>query len=1170
MANGVQLATAYISLNVRTDDIKKQVDAAFRSSARQGQQAGVSMGSNLAAGLRSSFGSRIGSGAAIFAPLQLAGVRWAARAGTTIAMTLKNAIVGAMKTAGVAAGVGAGLGVGEVLLSGLDRLKVLQGAQVQLRVMKKSATEIKQITDDILAVVQGTPISLDAAMQAVPQALGAGVKQGQELKQYIQDIGDAAASTGGKAGFGQISMIFSQILGKGRLMAEEVLQLEENGVRVRNALKNSLGVDDKQLTEMLAKGKIGMAEVQKAVQSTFGGLSRQMGDTFEGATGNLKASVARLGANILGVIFGDPNNPDDPLKGATDGITNITASLDKAGKWVNENREEIRGFFRSIGDAASWVGERIGDVIDFFRKMGDTGRDISTRLSTAWDKVTTAVGRMGDKIKTTVDTIKTKFTDIIGDVEKKFNSIFGENGWFAQQFKKLGELVDKVRDVLGLGPATANAAAPSAGGAAPFNPGPMAPNAQVPGTGPGGGTITAQATPGVSGTLGVPGVSDGINRGPMKPTGQQPGGGVIRGTGRPYGLPAGTDTGGYGSGGKVFPDWVHQLGAKYGVKPSTYAGHQEGSGMNQGIDWVGTVEQMQAFAEALIKARPPGLEQVIWQNPTTSKVLGLTPGGEVVTVPDGYYRNDWSGHQDHVHTRFSQELDLSGYAGGGGVWGAGTAKSDSIPAMLSNGEHVLTAEDVKAMGGQSNVYAFRAALQKGIIPGFAPGGAVDPSVIEDAQNQLFDLDTARVTAQKQLAELPSDATAVQRLQAEINAAQAQREWEQANADLPIISSGGTPPDRSLQNNVFSTTDSARLALAQLEELRARVAAGDDIPGSQIYAAEGAATAAQRDRQLAIEALQQRDAPPNFLDEFMRTGGFIPTAAGNTGVAGTSALSSIIGMGNEVVGGLIDTGASLLQTAAQAGITAGTMGAGAAAGPAAGAAASYGIQLGASVAKRLSSYGFQLASIGADSLIAQLFPFGAPRWIGYDYTGFMPQLGVQQAALTTIEKMGNQAIQRYFNPQGQGVIPPLNPQGPAATPLATPEAPGPQPLVPTQGLLQQGDPGFFNPPTDVTIDPFNPFGAGGAGGGGSWANGGAIRVYDQGGVLRPGDLALNASTRPERILTDKQWDALSKIQPANQSGPMVKIDAIYGFSPEDVATQIESKQKLAMMRYAGRP
>jgi hypothetical protein len=43
------------------------------------------------------------------------------------------------------------------------------------------------------------------------------------------------------------------------------------------------------------------------------------------------------------------------------------------------------------------------------------------------------------------------------------------------------------------------------------------------------------------------------------------------------------------------------------------------------------------------------------------------------------------------------------------------------------------------------------------------------------------------------------------------------------------------------------------------------------------------------------------------------------------------------------------------------------------------------------------------------------------------------------------------------------------------------------------------------------------------------------------------------------------------QPAKgNDAPMVKIDAIYGMSPEDVASQIEQKQRLAVMQYGGRP
>jgi hypothetical protein len=52
------------------------------------------------------------------------------------------------------------------------------------------------------------------------------------------------------------------------------------------------------------------------------------------------------------------------------------------------------------------------------------------------------------------------------------------------------------------------------------------------------------------------------------------------------------------------------------------------------------------------------------------------------------------------------------YSVGGAARGPGGPTGDQIPALLSNDEHVFTASDVAAMGGQSAVYAFRSALHR--------------------------------------------------------------------------------------------------------------------------------------------------------------------------------------------------------------------------------------------------------------------------------------------------------------------------------------------------------------------------------------------------------------------------------------------------------------------------
>lgn len=58
-------------------------------------------------------------------------------------------------------------------------------------------------------------------------------------------------------------------------------------------------------------------------------------------------------------------------------------------------------------------------------------------------------------------------------------------------------------------------------------------------------------------------------------------------------------------------------------------------------------------------------------------------------------------------------------ADGGPITGVGGPREDNIPIWASVGEHMLTADEVKRMGGHAGVYAFRQSLK-----GYADGGAI--------------------------------------------------------------------------------------------------------------------------------------------------------------------------------------------------------------------------------------------------------------------------------------------------------------------------------------------------------------------------------------------------------------------------------------------------------------
>ncbi len=86
--------------------------------------------------------------------------------------------------------------------------------------------------------------------------------------------------------------------------------------------------------------------------------------------------------------------------------------------------------------------------------------------------------------------------------------------------------------------------------------------------------------------------------------------------------------------------------------------------------------------------------------------------------------------------------NIGEYAVGGAVHGPGTKTSDSVPALLSNGEHVWTAAEVATLGGHQAMYALRAAVLRGEIGAYAAGGAVGRTVTVRGSSQAAELDSA--------------------------------------------------------------------------------------------------------------------------------------------------------------------------------------------------------------------------------------------------------------------------------------------------------------------------------------------------------------------------------------------------------------------------------------------
>jgi hypothetical protein len=1279
-AKGIELASAYISLNVSTENVGKQVKTAFEDAAKYAKSSGTKMGSDMGSAIRDQLansgvvrkalgdttkgagqqsakkffeefhttsqrvgavtglvigktiglGIRGGLAAADFAGnmfdrLKTSGVNMAKNVGSMIGRTLAMSVRGAIGALGLG---GAGIIAG-TLFSGFERLKGIDQATFKLKALGHSVQETQQIMDSALESVKGTAYSLSDAADIAASAVAAGVEPGKKLAQYLSDIADVAAVSGDE--LSSVGSVMNNITTLNAAYNDSLQILAQKGLPVYNWLSEQLHTTTADVKQLASEGKISAQTFQQAVETHIAGAAKSMGDSLAGSIENAKTALARLGADFLGSIFG---NDKGPVGGATSAVDAITGKLDELDGWVKTHKQDIKEFFTSAKDAATEVINAVRGVSGFLKEHPGLIKATVVAFG-AWKAIEGV-----SALITSLQAISTLLR-----VTLPASAAVGGAGMaaglspllkFLPLFAVGGIPDTKPATDLGLPDITA-----------PLNPfGGQGPGPYAQAQRHGRDITSGLPTPGQNPMSGAPSIA---------PTDGGGGADVTNSFGPP------------GGGGRGLLNLDGQLLAR--IPPGQYVSKPGVGDLTQGIgDCTSAIEDLINIidgqstagrsmstgnaaqwlaARGFLPGTMPGAFNVGFND---SHMQATLPGGTPFNWgSDAAAANRGVGGTGAYDPAFTQHY-YRPYASGGAASGPGGPTGDQIPAMLSDNEHVLTDADVSAMGGQGNVYAFRNALHRsgggsiqwmdfikqGQIPPLPParggklgeqaGGRPDirPGTGYPGVIGLPDWGTPGTD----FGAPPSDwwgkpINPDDLLYPDWLPPQQRNEWKERQRRKRIkgFSGGGASDDgnfnpgmkidlgqvstssawdglmgdlmfgrpSNMSDKPFWPPTVTRKYLPKdyinyLKMMYPGFAGGGEVDQQKLLQLIGKA-ATDSSGQGQGEQPDQGQGKPSDGNDLLRTEGYIPAAAGSTGVAGTSSLAGFLNLGNEAVGGLIDTGASLAQMAVSAAATAGTMGAGAAAGPAAG----YGIQLAATEAKRGVSYGFQMASILGDAVIENLSPFGAPRWLGYDYTGFAPHLGIQQALTTTAEKAGGQAINQAFglDPNGQKKTA-TGPVQPGQLPGALG---GPQPLPGGEVGNAAGQPvgappapgaagGLPKPPTDPfgTNAPSTPNAAAGPtaqqpqqpqGGGGGFDPFSLLGIYDSGGILEPGQLAYNAGRTPEPVLTGRQWDAIGATAsaPAERGGANYYITAA---DTDDAIRKLKRKERLDMSQYAGRP
>ncbi|AKU44984.1 tape measure protein [Mycobacterium phage Florinda] len=361
------------------EQLSREVDRATKAAGSRIVDGFSSHGVSAGRGFGSSFGSSLASS------LPVSGRFSSALSGYEGAASKAGALAGrALGTAFTAAATGI-IGAGAVaLFKGFDRYKSLDATSHRLAAMGNSAEQVKTIMSDINEVVVGTPIALDEAAKAATQFLAGGVKQGRPLQAALTAIADAAGASGQK--FGDLAVIFNQVFNKGKLQAEEMLQLNERGINVQAALQKEFGLTSAEIQKMSQDGTISFGMLVQAIEGQFGGMSKKLADTVDGALSNMNAAVGRVGANFISALFGDPLDTTEGPGALAKSINNVTDKLNDLNAWIVAHKDDIKRTFEEAAETAQDLWDALSSVVEMLDRIGISVGDVVTAF-VAWKAI---------------------------------------------------------------------------------------------------------------------------------------------------------------------------------------------------------------------------------------------------------------------------------------------------------------------------------------------------------------------------------------------------------------------------------------------------------------------------------------------------------------------------------------------------------------------------------------------------------------------------------------------------------------------------------------------------------------------------------------------------------------------------------------------------------------
>jgi tape measure domain-containing protein len=275
--------------------------------------------------------------------------------------------VAAFGGAGVAA---AGLAAAGGLL-GLKTAASLETAEVGFTRLLGSAKRARSFLGDLKTFAARTPFELPGLVDASRALVGAGTAA-KDVIPILSALGDASGALGlDQERFGRVMIAVTQIMNRGKVQSEELMQITEAGIPVWQLLADATGKPIPELQKLASQGKLLAKDTLPALfaqmRKDYGGGMVAQSKTLAGVWSTFKDTVALTLSDVLTPLLpmlktSLPVAAEAFKNAVGGGVTVLGDMITKGKEWWETDGPAVKVAFEKAKDEVVKLGGELADL----------------------------------------------------------------------------------------------------------------------------------------------------------------------------------------------------------------------------------------------------------------------------------------------------------------------------------------------------------------------------------------------------------------------------------------------------------------------------------------------------------------------------------------------------------------------------------------------------------------------------------------------------------------------------------------------------------------------------------------------------------------------------------------------------------------------------------------